>query len=248
LQQSAFNQFQKGTDAQQVINMLRAGGMDFYTAFAIALIATITYIMYTNGVEGFQPAHHYPPRIRDFINGNGPQVGGYGKGFQQKNPTAVTAAKNPGSERYRIQNVYNQIPSLSVEGRDWQITAWSAAKHAHHGPDFGLEPTDYGMTQADLNNIAYNGLINHINQGGTPPNANYVQALQRRWKDAAETGEYYGIQRVLGKDCHVVKTPDTRIFISFESETGKSFTGYELTKLQSDRHEKTQIIGKNWKN
>ena len=41
LQQSVFNQFKKGDDVQQVINMLRAGGMDFDTAFSIALTAAI---------------------------------------------------------------------------------------------------------------------------------------------------------------------------------------------------------------
>lgn len=48
------------------------------------------------------------------------------------------------------------------------VTPWSVAKHAHHGPDFGLDPTKYGMTQPDLDSIALNGLINHINQGGMP--------------------------------------------------------------------------------
>jgi hypothetical protein len=33
-----------------------------------------------------------------------------------------------------------------------------------------------------LSSFAVNGLINHIKQGGTPPNANYVKALQKRWK------------------------------------------------------------------
>jgi hypothetical protein len=60
LQQSVFNQFKKGYDVQQVINMLRAGDMDFETAFAIALTAAIAYMMY---VQGFQPVHHYPPCI-----------------------------------------------------------------------------------------------------------------------------------------------------------------------------------------
>ena len=64
-----------------------------------------------------------------------------------------------------IKNTYSQIPNLSVEGTDWagEITAFSAAKHAHHGPDFGLDPTKYGMTQSDLDSIAVNCLINHIN-------------------------------------------------------------------------------------
>jgi hypothetical protein len=48
--------------------------------------------------------------------------------------------------RTKIQNAYSQIPSLSVERKDWQITAWSVAKHVHHAPEFGLDPANYGMT------------------------------------------------------------------------------------------------------
>lgn len=74
------------------------------------------------------------------------------------------------------------LPNLSVEETDWQITPWSAPKHAHHGPDFGLDLTQYGLTQADLDSIAKNGIKNHIRQGGTVTNAEYVKALQNRWK------------------------------------------------------------------
>jgi len=106
------------------------------------------------------------------------------------------------------------------------------------------------MTQSDLDSIALNGLINHINQGGTPPNANYVAALQKRWKAFAEHKNVRdcGIQPVMGKDCHVVKHHRTRVFLSFDSESGESFTGYQLTKRQSQKHEKNGIIGKNYKN
>lgn len=52
----------------------------------------------------------------------------------------------------------------------------------------------------------------------------------------------------MGKDCHVVKYDRTRIFLSFDSESGESFTGYQLTKRQSKNHDKNGIIGKNYKN
>lgn len=252
LQQSVFNQFKKGDDGQNVMNRLRAGGMDFETTFAIALTAAIAYMMYVNGVESFQPVHRYPPRIGEWgnvNNGGPPNVGGYGKGTGPRSIT-VTGATNSGYERNLIKNAYSQIPSISVEGTDWEITPWSVAKHAHHGPDFGLDPTKYGMTQSDLDSIALNGLINHINQGGTAPNADYVKELQKRWKAFAEHKNVQdcGIQPVMGRDCHVRKHQRTRIFISFDSETGESFTGYQLTKRQSQNHNKIGIIGKNYKN
>ena len=205
MHQSIFNQLEEGKDVRHIIQELRAGGIDFDTAFQIALTATIAYMMYINRVEGFQTVHHYPPRIgeRGNVNNGGrpPHAGGYGKGAGPRSIT-VTGATNSGSEKNILQNAYNQIPSLSVEGTDLKVTAWSVAKHAHHAPDFGLDPTQYGMTQADLDSIAENGLIKHINQNGTPPSSAFVKVLQKRWKAFAEheTVRDCGIQFVMSED------------------------------------------------
>jgi hypothetical protein len=60
------NWFLINLEREQVINELRAGGMDFETAFSIALMAAVGYMMYVNRVQGFQPVHHYPPRIGEW--------------------------------------------------------------------------------------------------------------------------------------------------------------------------------------
>ena len=94
--------------------------------------------------------------------------------------------------------------------------------------------------EEELDSIAVNGLINHINQGGMPPNANYVKALQKRWKAFAEHKNVRecGIQPVMGEDCHVVKYDRTRIFLSFKLDSEESFTGYQLNPDQSLNHDK----------
>ena len=155
-----------------------------------------------------------------------------------------------GLSRTTIQNAYSRIPSLSVESKDWQITAWSAAKHVHHAPEFGLDPANYGMTQQDLNNIAEKGLINHIREGGTRPNAKFVKAFQTRWKDFAEHRSVRdcGVQTVMGQDYHVLKHDGTRLFIAIKVDSEESYTGYILTKSQSGNHNDKGIIGKNYKN
>lgn len=101
------------------------------------------------------------------------------------------------------------------------------------------------MTQADLDSIAENGLINHINQGRTPPNAKYVKSLQKRWKAFAEHKKVRdcGIQTFMGEDCHVIKHDPTGLFLAFDSESGESVSGYQLTKRQSQNHDQTGIIG-----
>nr|QUS63743.1 hypothetical protein [Haslea silbo]QUS63948.1 hypothetical protein [Haslea silbo] len=47
----------------------------------------------------------------------------------------------------------------------------------------------------------------------------------------------------MGKDCHVRKHHRTRIFLAFDAESGESVTGYQLTKRQSQNHDKDGIDG-----
>lgn len=130
------------------------------------------------------------------------------------------------------------------------MTVWSAAKHIHHSPDFGLDPRKYGMTQKDLDSIAKNGLIDHIRDGGIPPNNEYVAAFQQRWERFAEhrDAQKCGIATIMGEQCHVVKHDDTGIFLAFKVDSRESYTGYRLSLRQSSNHDKNNTIGKNYKN
>lgn len=107
-----------------------------------------------------------------------PYAGGYGSS-NSGSSLGLTYTNDEFNElsQTTIQNAYSQIPNLSVEETNQQVTDWSVAKHIHHSPDFGLDPTKYGMTQKDLDSIAKNGLLNHIRDGGTPPNDEYVKAF-----------------------------------------------------------------------
>ena len=236
---------------EELIMELRGGGFeDWVEAFGVIM----AIVMILNNVDAFQVPPNQgeivPPHLQ-LLYGN-QQPGnhfGYGKGAGPRSIT-VTGAKNSEfaseSDRHWIQSAYAQIPNLSVEGTNRQITAWSAAKHAHHGPDFGLDPTKYGVTQADLDSIAENGLINHINKGGTPPNAKFVQDFQKCWKKVAEhkdTTQYLN-QTVMGRNSIVLKHSKTGLFVAFDSTTGESFTSYCLTEKQSIRHDLTGTIGK----
>jgi hypothetical protein len=151
----------------------------------------------------------------------GPHVGGYGNCAGPKS-IRVTGATNSGFERNYIETAYSQIPNLSVEGTNEQVTAWSVAKHTHHGPDFGMNPSNYGMSQSDLDSIAKNGLINHINQGGKAPTAKYIKELQMRWKLFTKYKKVTRLdnQTVLGRNCVVIKHIESGRFISFETSTG----------------------------
>jgi hypothetical protein len=166
---------------------------------------------------------------------------------------SAVASTNDGFNEYSELSAHNigeacsMIPS--VPGNDDSgryLSGLSAARHIHHAPDFGLDPTDYGMTQADLDNIAKIGLINHIRNDGTA--AEFVQAFQERWKRFAEGKDVRacGVQRVMGKPCHVWKHDPSRTFLAFRVGSGESLTGSQLTPDQSEAHDQTGRIGKNY--
>lgn len=76
------------------------------------------------------------------------------------------------------------------------------------------------MTQQDLKTIAQKGLITHIREGGTQPNAQFVKALQTLWKGFAEHTNVHdcGVQPVMGQDCHVLKHDRTRLFLEIKMD------------------------------
>lgn len=252
LHESIFNQLNSGSDMQDVINTLRAGQMDSDIAFRIALVLSIWYLLYVNGVDGFMmPGNPFVPRNHwGNLNKDGrpPYYGGYGYSTTNIRTPHAMDPKRPTYTAKRVRNAYNQIPTLWVDRLNCSVPAWDVAKHVHHSRDFEVDPTKYGMTDLDLENIAKVGLINHINQGGKAPNKYYIRDLQLAWKRFAEdpANEYRGIQTVMGFDCGVVKNPVTRMFLSANARTGRCYTGYELTPSQSERHELTGIIGRNY--
>jgi hypothetical protein len=138
---------------EELILELRGGEIQNWVAAFGIVIAIITVL---NNVEGFQvpPGAIVPPHFQWLYENQQPRNHfGYGKGAGTRSLT-VTGATNSGFERNYIETAYSQIPNLSVEGTNEQVTAWSVAKHAHHGPDFGMNPSNYGMSQSELPKMA----------------------------------------------------------------------------------------------
>jgi hypothetical protein len=225
------------------------GGVNYNDFFYIVLFIWLCKLQ-NSYVEGFQPIrpphHELTPQSS---HQRPPSPGGYGSSNSRLN--LDLSNKDNSFKKFnpaRIQNFYNSLPDLGVEGTDLKISAWPIAKHLHHSPDFGLDPANFGMTQADLNNIANVGLINHIRQGRIIPSKTYVIAFQRACKDFAEDNEVRncGIGIVRGKKSYVLKHDTTRCFLAFTVENGEIYTGYKLTRLQSKKYNQENIIGKNY--
>ena len=232
--------------------ILQLRGGEKFKDFSFIVLYIWLYRLQNNHVQGFQTIHlPHQEWMPKGANQRPLYVGGYGS-FNPRTSLSLANINHRFEKlsQIEIKKAYSQISNLSVKGKNWQVTAWSVAKHVHHGPDFGLDPTDYGMSQGDLNNIAKKGLINHIWDGETVLLADYVKVLQKRWKKFAEHRNVRerGIETVMGEQCYVVKHDRTRIFLSFKVNSRKSYTGYRLNPDQSLDHDKNGIIGKNYKN
>ena len=142
-----------------------------------------------------------------------------------------------------IKSAYDQIPNLSVKRTDKQMTSWLVAKHLHHAPDFDLDPVKFGMTQDNLDDITKNGLPNYIKNGGTPPNKDFVKALQKRRQRFVErkSTTAFEDQTVFGRKSSIKKHP-SGLFVSFDNKAEFSSTGYRLNSKQSDKQLATGTI------
>ena len=255
LQLDEFNQisskFLDGSiNMNEAILQLRGGGK--FKDISLIVLYIWLYKLQNNPIESFQPIR--PPHQEWMPKGadhRPPYAGGYGSSNSRSSLGLISTNDWNELRQSTIQNAYSQIPSLSIKGTSQQyVTDWSAAKHIHHSPDFGLDPKKYGMNQNDLKRIAEDGLVNYIRDGGTPPNEEYVKEFQQRWKRFAEHEEVRecGIQIVMGEQCYVVKHDRTKIFLAFKVDNGESYTGYRLTPEQFKVYNQTGTIGKNYKN
>ena len=181
--------------------------------------------MYANRVQGFQTIRPYHHEWMQGANKRNLYIWGYNSFNLQ---TVIDSQrKNVSLDDRLLENSFNQIPILYVNGTNYQVTTWSVAKHAHHGPNFGLDPSKYGISQSDLDNIAMKSLINRINQGWMAPTPEYVKSLQMKWKLFAKHKNVtrFDNRIVMGRNCIVLKHIKSGLFISFETLTGQSFRG-----------------------
>lgn len=111
------------------------GGVKFKDIFFIVFYIWL-YRLQNNHVEGFQPIR--PPHQEWMENGAHPRPPSTGGDSCSNSGSSLGLTHtNDGFDelsKTKTQNAYSQIPNFSVEGKDWQITVWSVAKHLHHAP------------------------------------------------------------------------------------------------------------------
>lgn len=244
---------------KDVVGINRGGALSFREKIAFFAAMWAAYVLQSR-VEGLSPIRPIqPPHERlwgDNSSGNQrPHVNGYSSSSAESKFKSTSRNKNNWENKLtgeQVRNFYKKMPDLTVEleGKTYKITAWAAAKHAHHSPSYQVYPEDYGLTYTDLENLSEKRLVRYINEGNPRPNEAYVRDLQESWKNFVEdkNNRIYPNTTVMGRKCLTVVNLESRIFLSFTLDNNESFTGYKLRPKQFDRYTTFQIIGKNYNN
>lgn len=161
---SVFSLPRRNSDQINDVLRLRGGEIPHQRALEIALAVAVWYYLYRSNFRStaFQTPRVPNNQITPNSHTGGPGGAGVGSSSSNRIMALGSNRRNEAPDNKILQNAYSQIPNLSVEGTNEQITAWSAAKHSHHGPAFGIDPTQYGLTKTDLKSIQQKGLIKHI--------------------------------------------------------------------------------------
>ena len=141
---------------------------------------------------------------------------------------------------------YRQLPDYPIANSDLVISALSTVNHPHHAKVFGIDPKDYGLTDADVKNINKKGLINHIKDGGKAPPIKFVMNYQKAMAKTCESSTMEIEKAIfMGKENEIFRDPETHIFVVFGPDK-KSINGYSLSKTQLVIYKETNEIGLNY--
>ena len=158
--------------------------------------------------------------------------------------------------------VAETYPGYLEVSENCKITDWQAAKHIYHAKGVGVDPTNYGFTQQELERIRGEekykggGLIAYARRGYRLPPIEMVQAYQRKLKTSCQEAPiertnvpYYDVNNVW--QARVFATPPTAgssgIIIAFNESTGDLITGDKQKNSAFDRFKDENYLGaKKW--
>jgi len=131
---------------------------------------------------------------------------------------------------------------------DFRITDWQAASHLYHGIGVGVNPDDFGLTQAQLVKIQQEGgFIKYVQRGNKLPSIEHVRAYQKSLMqicldpstNRTDTAEYY--------HKHGVTTTtvfqNDRYLVCFNQTTGDLITGDKQKVATLTQFDQTNQIG-----
>ena len=236
------------------------------------IVAVIAFVIFMNwydslfGVEAFQatPLPHQDPfgwlngKYDSKNAGNGQCLSHPPSRFEQETLDRMklcAASANENGFVMSYDEAYNLVKetysgSMQVT-EDFKITDWQAASHLYHGKGVGVNPEDFGITQAELIKIQDEGFIKYVQRGNELPSIEHVRTYQKSLKDICldpstdrrDDSEYYNPHGV---------TPTTafkndRYLVCFNQTTGDLITGDKQRRGTINKFDQTNKIGsKKW--
>lgn len=229
--------------------------------------AIITFIIFVNwydslfGVKAFQgnPLPHMDPfgwssgkynsRNSGQSSSNTPSRFERETFHQMRQMCSASADENGFMMSY--DNAYNLIKetytgSMGVT-EEFKISDWQATSHVYHGNGVGVNPEDFGITQAKLDKIRDGGLIAYARRGNKLPSMEHVRAYKKALKnictDSAnvrrDDSKYYSKNGVYPTT--VFK--NSRYLICFNQDTGDLITGDKQRRGSITKFERTNQLG-----
>ena len=141
---------------------------------------------------------------------------------------------------------------------NYRMTNRQAASHLYHATSFGIDPTEYGITQEELMKIAKEGGLREYAQRGNPlPSPELVKAYQQAVKHVCQDPETEMKEGIQFFDKNGIKDVTTfqndRIIIIFHQSTDDSATDQNFitgnkrrARFFKDFNKTGQIGSKQW--
>ena len=215
------------------------------------VVGLIAFVIFCNwydslfGVEAFQanPLPHMDPigwasNKYDSRNAGNPQcLANPPSRFERdtlhtmKQMCAASADENGFVMDYdEAYNLVKETYSGSMQiTEDFKISEWQAASHLYHGNGIGVNPEDFGMTQAQLEKMRECGFIKYVQRGNKLPSIEHVKTYQKGLKGICQDTSTRKRENTKYYYKHGV-TPTTvfyngRYIVAFNQTNGDLITG-----------------------
>lgn len=137
---------------------------------------------------------------------------------------------------------------IAINNGDLKIQDWQAAKKVNHAVCFGINPSDYGISQKQLLEInKKGGIVTYLQRGNKLPSLDLIRAYQNAIKTFCEDpnlsvrndeSTFGGIEESI-----TFFNPKTLQVAIFKRKTKGFITAYTLSYRQSEQYKLTQNIG-----
>lgn len=136
--------------------------------------------------------------------------------------------------------------SMQITEGCW-CSDWQAAKKIYHAKGLGVNPEDYGISQAELRKIQTGGLIKYVQKGNKLPSIEHIRSYQQALKDICldsaterrDDAQYFDINGV--RPTTTFKNADR--LVCFDQTTGDLITGDKQREETINKFDETNKLG-----